>query len=252
MRGLIRYFLFFIFIIFTISSVFSLSGCELPATTHGLDSNRSMIELERSVVDMEYKMADLTREVAELSEKVDRMDASVSAYISGVTKTPLVEEEITPTEEESLKDDKVELSEKGEKTSEKEGGETKTTSGDAPQVLYDQALDEIMKKNAKAALPRFVDFVTKYPDHDLADNAYYWIGECYYSMKRYTDSAENFEKVVVDFPERDKVPDAMLKLGYSYAELGKKEKAEEVLRDLISIYPKSPAADLARQRLIDL
>ena len=248
MRGLIH----FLFLIFIISSVFFVSGCELPATTHGMDSNRSTAELGRSVLDMEYKIADLTREVAELSDKVDRMDASISAYISGVTKTPLVEEEITPPDEGSLKEDKVELSKKEEKTSDKESGETEIVSGDAPQALYDHALDEVMKKNAKAALPRFVDFVTKYPDHDLTDNAYYWIGECYYSMKRYTDSAENFEKVVVDFPERDKVPDAMLKLGYSYAELGKKEKAEEVLRDLISIYPKSPAADLARQRLIDL
>ncbi len=252
MRGLARYSPVYIFIIFAVSSVFSLSGCELPATTHGMDSNRSATELERSVVDMEYKMADLTREVAELNEKVDRLDASVSAYISGVTKTPLVEEEIAPPPEESLKEDKVGLSEKEEKTPDREVEKTETTSGDAPQALYDNALDEVMNKNAKAALPRFVDFVTKYPDHDLTDNAYYWIGECYYSMKRYTDAAENFEKVVVGFPDRDKVPDAMLKLGYSYAELGKKEKAEEVLRDLISIYPKSPAADLARQRLIDL
>jgi tol-pal system protein YbgF len=172
--------------------------------------------------------------------------------MSGVSKAPLTEEEIAPPKEEGTKEDKTEVTEKEEKPETEVVVETETTKADAPQALYDHALDEIMNKNAKAALPRFVDFVTKYPDHDLTDNAYYWIGECYYSMKRYTDAAENFEKVVVDFPDRDKVPDAMLKLGYSYAESGKKDKAEEVLRNLISIYPKSPAADLARQRLIGL
>jgi len=31
----------------------------------------------------------------------------------------------------------------------------------------------------------FVEFIKRFPKHDLADNAQYWIGEGYYAQKKY-------------------------------------------------------------------
>ena len=48
-----------------------------------------------------------------------------------------------------------------------------------------------------------------YPDHKLAGNAQYWIGECYYSQKRFAEAAEEFAKVEKLFPASPKVPAAL-------------------------------------------
>jgi len=118
-----------------------------------------------------------------------------------------------------------------------------------PQVLYDEALANIMNNNPEEALALFSRFVNEYSNHDLTDNAYYWLGESYYSLGDYESAARHFRVVTDSFSDRDKAPDAQLKLGYSLIELGEIDAAVDVLTDLINRYPESPVSDLARERL---
>ena len=69
-------------------------------------------------------------------------------------------------------------------------------------------------------------------------------------MTRSFDNAmREFTKLVNDHPDSQKVTHAWLKIGYIYDELGQKDKAGEVLNELMSKYPQSTAAGLAAKRL---
>ena len=66
-----------------------------------------------------------------------------------------------------------------------------------------------------AAERGFREFVRRYPHHDYADNAQYWLGECFYDQRAYDKAAPEFRAVVQRWPTGNKAPDAMLKLGFS-------------------------------------
>jgi TolA-binding protein len=58
--------------------------------------------------------------------------------------------------------------------------------------------------------------------------------------------------VVADYPGSDKAPDAQLKVGYSYLELGDRNRAREALAQAAARYPNSRAAKTAEKRLADM
>jgi len=55
--------------------------------------------------------------------------------------------------------------------------------------------------------------------------------------------------MVATYPNGNKVPDAMLKIGYSLVNMNEPEKARTALQALLVKYPKSPAAAKAREKL---
>jgi tol-pal system protein YbgF len=94
--------------------------------------------------------------------------------------------------------------------------------------------------------------VHRYPHHDYADNAQYWLGECFYDQKRYDKAAPEFRAVITRWPTGNKAPDAMLKLGFSLLALGDADKGGKVLREVPATYPRTEAARLASERLAQL
>jgi tol-pal system protein YbgF len=211
-------------------------------------------EIERSVIDLEKKVSDLTREVAELSERTARNEKALDAYVSGAAGKPVKEEAVSEPTVEGHSDTAASIP-----PSDKPAPKDAVSSGDTavvpaggvtdPQTLYDRALTEIMDRKAETALPLFVEFVKTYPSDELADNASYWIGECYYLMSDYQKALDQFRGVTERFPDKDKAPDALLKMGYCYEKIGDSKGARGAYDRLIKTFPDSSAADLAREKV---
>jgi len=115
--------------------------------------------------------------------------------------------------------------------------------------IYDAAYLEVTRRSYDLAVAGFREFIKKYPTSNLADNAQYWIGESFYAQQKYKEAAAEFEKVVSQYANQDKVPAAMLKLGLCYQDLGDKAKAAQVWRRLQQQYPKSQESLLAKEKL---
>jgi TolA-binding protein len=75
------------------------------------------------------------------------------------------------------------------------------------------------------------------------------MGECYYSRRQFEDAVREFRVVVERFPQGNKVPDALLKAGYSYLALGKVEAGRRTLEELVRSYPHHVVVPLAVARL---
>jgi tol-pal system protein YbgF len=114
---------------------------------------------------------------------------------------------------------------------------------------YRAAVELVKAAKYEAALAALRSFIVKYPRHDFADNAQYWIGEAYYAQKDFARGLIEFRKVVEVYPRGNKVPDALLKVGYCYQALGQAEKARAMLEQVVTLYPKSEPATLAARRL---
>jgi tol-pal system protein YbgF len=118
-----------------------------------------------------------------------------------------------------------------------------------PVAEYQAAVDALKAGDYAEAISMLREFIRRYPDHDYADNAQYWLGEAYYAQKDYKRALEEFRATVERYPRGNKVPDALLKVGYCYAALGQIADARATLEQLISVYPRSRSAQLATTRL---
>jgi len=118
-----------------------------------------------------------------------------------------------------------------------------------PAKLYKKGRALLLERNIPMAQALFSDFVKQFPDHELADNALYWLGECSYTTGNYEKAAKIFKSLVQTYPKGQKVPDALLKTGYSYMSIDDVNQANHYFKQVITRYPFSPAADKAQQKL---
>jgi tol-pal system protein YbgF len=95
----------------------------------------------------------------------------------------------------------------------------------------------------------FDAFARANPRHDFADNALYWKGEAAYDQAHFADALAAFTEVVERYGGGNKAPDALLKIGLCYRQLGDDDNARDVLTELISAYPGERASDIARVKL---
>ena len=117
---------------------------------------------------------------------------------------------------------------------------------------YRKAYEALRAGKHDEAAQGFTDFLRAFPNSDLADNSQYWLGECYYDRKDYTQAVREFRRVVERYPNGNKVPDALLKVGFSYLALGSADAGRQTLTQLQRSYPRHEAAVLAEARLSEL
>lgn len=118
-------------------------------------------------------------------------------------------------------------------------------SGDAAGV-YEQGFGEIKRQEYEAAEKTFASFMKQYPDHALAPNALYWLGETHYVRGQFDKAARVFAEAFQKYPNGPKGADNLLKLGMSLAGSGKKSDACIALGELKRKYPNGPAPVLTK------
>jgi tol-pal system protein YbgF len=118
--------------------------------------------------------------------------------------------------------------------------------------MFDNAFADLNKGNYDLAIMQFQEFILRFPDNPMADDAQYWLGECYYGKKDYSKAIPEFEKVEKNYPKSDKLVSALFKMGRSYQELGDTSRAKAIFQRIIKDYPDSFEAKPAQERLQEL
>ncbi len=123
-------------------------------------------------------------------------------------------------------------------------------SAASEKQAYEAALNQFKLGNYQLAITSFQSFMTNFASSELVPSAQYWIGNAHYAMRDYKGAIAAQQKVVKQWPENSKAPDALLNIASSQSELGQSSASRETLRALVKKYPSSPAAEQAKQRLI--
>lgn len=119
---------------------------------------------------------------------------------------------------------------------------------DAPDA-YNAAFASLKDGRYAESARRFEAFTETFPGHELAPNAWYWLGESYYVTQNYELAEEAFQTLLDRWPASQKAPDALLKVGYSQYERRQWSAAETTLNEVIRRYPDTTVARLAQSRL---
>jgi tol-pal system protein YbgF len=120
---------------------------------------------------------------------------------------------------------------------------------DTAATEYRAAIELVKSGSKDEAVAALRTFLQNHARHEYADNAQYWLGEAFYAAKDYKNALTEFRATIETYPRGNKVPDALLKVGYCYSALGQTEKARAVLEQVVNLYPKTEPAALAAKRL---
>jgi len=120
------------------------------------------------------------------------------------------------------------------------------------QQAYDAAFARIQQQDFAGAQMAFVNFLATYPASALRGNAQYWLAETYYADLDYRTALVEFQRVLDNYPQSSKMPDALLKIGYCNDSLGNTTAARQALLRVVREFPDTSAANLADQRLARL
>ena len=118
------------------------------------------------------------------------------------------------------------------------------------RMAYNDALNNYFKHDYLEAIQEFRVLIEREPDGAYADNAQYWIGECFYSLEDFESAITEFEKVF-NFAENNKSDHALFKIALSYQQLGRYLKAREHMERFVREYPDSELAKQANNFLKD-
>ncbi|MBF0232281.1 MAG: tol-pal system protein YbgF [Desulfamplus sp.] len=130
------------------------------------------------------------------------------------------------------------------------GANTSTPQPDVSEnALYNTAKASLDSGKNEQARNQFEDFIKRYPASENADNARFWIADSYYRDKWYEKAILEYQRVVEEYSKGNKVPSALLKQAYSFANLGEKGNARLILNELIKRYPQTQEAESAKAKL---
>lgn len=123
-----------------------------------------------------------------------------------------------------------------------------------PNAIYQQAFSFLRDKNYAQAEKYFRDFLSSFPEHNLVQNAKYWLGETYYVRDDFERAARLFAEGYQTYPQGSKAPDNLLKLGLSLANLGNQKDACLTLSQLKRKFQTGagPVLDRAEREMQDM
>jgi tol-pal system protein YbgF len=118
-----------------------------------------------------------------------------------------------------------------------------------PEDAYEAAINQLKRGQFDVAEADFSSFLQRYPTHNLAGNAQYWLGETFYVRGAYRQAAEAFLTGYSTYSSSTKAPDSLLKLGMTLAALGQQEQACATLGELNRRFPSATQAVKQRAQL---
>jgi tol-pal system protein YbgF len=250
-------------------------GCVLAAAlmpaVFSACAPRKSGNLTTEVQDLQNRLYELQKRNAEAQVEIQQLkegspgDSSPASPASRIATSDPGE---APTEEPLVPGSTVDMGDQGPSRS----GEVVTPSSASPQSLnsrppaptkngaapaeadklYVDGYAQFNSGNYQVAQQDFSEFLARSPESDLADDAQYWIGECFFSQKDYRRAILEFRKVIDQYPFGNRVPHAFLKVGLCYLALGDRERASESLETVVQAFPRSEVATVAKATLDEI
>jgi tol-pal system protein YbgF len=129
---------------------------------------------------------------------------------------------------------------------------TKLLVSPAEKTTFDQAMSLLRTSNFAPSAAAFVQILNQYPNSAYTASVLYWLGNAQYASQDLKGSVNTHKRLVVQFPEHTRVPEAMLSIGNAHEELGDAKSARAEWDNLLANHPTTEAAGTARERLKQL
>jgi tol-pal system protein YbgF len=114
---------------------------------------------------------------------------------------------------------------------------------------YRAAVGEWRSGNAGACVDQFTKFLQTYPASEYADDATYWLADCYFKQGNFSAAVLRFDDVARQYPSGNKAADALYRQGEALLRMGHGKAAGNAFEKVVRDYPNSARAPEAKRQL---
>ena len=235
-------------------------SARMNAQNQLLDTVAARIAKIEESVGKSQGLLDLFREIEGLKQELAKMRGQIEVLNNGIETTQKRQKDLyvdLDTRLRRLETPPAASSNVGDPASASAGagsapgaGSTAASGANTAEArAYDAAQNLRRIGNYQGAIVAFQNFIKQYPKSPLASSAQYWIGDSYYNMRDFRLAIANQRAVLKSYPDSAKVPDALLNIASSQAELGETAAARKTMEEIVAKHPSSDAAEKARRRI---
>jgi tol-pal system protein YbgF len=242
--------------------------------TQGAESERQLTALTHRLDGLTTSLTELAARVDELSSRVEALGRQVRAAPpaspASPPPAPSTASPVTPVPPPASSATAVPAQPVAPPVSPSMAPPPSVTAGTRPstnalqpQDIYHASYIDFSKGSYALAIAGFREFLRRFPDHTLAGNAQYWIGESHFSLARghantgqpekatqeLELAVQEFSKVLASYPRGEKAPPALYKEALALIELKQPALAQQRLEYLVANFPQAEETPLARERL---
>jgi tol-pal system protein YbgF len=213
----------------------------------GKDLRKNQADMGADISDLRQKIQELRGITEELEVKTDHLKTGYSGEKLKALSDDLDDVEVRV----AIVENYLGIGKKDTAT-ENKSGETPLKKSIDKEQIYSEAYRTFKDGNYSDARGKFSEFLKSFSGTEYSDNAQFWIGECFYFEEKYEEAILEYEKVVQNYPEGNKVPNALLKQALSFLKLDDKSSSKLLLQRVIKEYPNTNAARIARAKLVEI
>ena len=116
---------------------------------------------------------------------------------------------------------------------------------------YREAYASWRAEDLDTCIDRFRGFLQTYASSPYADDAAYWMADCYFKKRDYRTAVLRFDDVVRQYPQGNRAPDALYRQGESLLKLGTgfREAATRAFERVLNEYPDAARAPEAKRQI---
>lgn len=253
--------------VLVLAASLSLAACASNPFTRRTDAPDEVAELKARVVELQRQVTVHEIEIARLRDRLSALAAGRPLPVTPPAGAPrAAAPPRTPVPAAEPLDDapRPPVSfEEGDLPADEPGPGPAATAPSAPprqspaqnaaspeaQALYDAGYSLVQQGRHAEAEERLRQFLAQHGDTELADNALYWIGESRYARHDYAGALEAFQQAAERYPQGNKLPDSLLKVGLCLQQLGDLVGARDVLTEVARRFPGTAASATAEETL---
>jgi tol-pal system protein YbgF len=139
--------------------------------------------------------------------------------------------------------------EKGEPAAEGSSSEAGNSAQEVSE--YRAAYATWREGDSQQCIDRFRSFLQTYPSSSYADDAAFWMADCYFKQGDFKTAILRFDDVVTRYPAGNKASEALYRQGEALLRLGPGygKAAGKAFERVVHEYPESPRAAEAKRQL---
>ncbi len=229
-----------------------------------VDPSTNQKELKTDIETLQSQQEALITRVRELQEIVQSMEPRLTATQDRLEssigtasmETQSLEPEVLALKEEiarlnsEISDLKSSSQPRLAKVSKSTKPRMKSTFKTPPE--YDQALAAYRAGNYDESILLFQEYSLKNPPDSLKDNVVFWIGSNYLKLQMFDEAISQFQNVLDQYPNGNKVHDSRLLMGISYQKKGDTGQALDILEAALKSNPPQEVRKKIEKQLMEI
>jgi tol-pal system protein YbgF len=226
MRRLSCFSFFIIYIFF--SSLF-FYGC--------IATSDDIVSLKEEISKLRKELASIRRNQAELNQQMKQLDTNLQVYTEKLEENKYKMSFLA----QRMDDIHSSLSQRMDILS-KQLPKVDMPMLPLPTELFNMAYNDYSRGMYDLAIRGFKDYLSRYPDSELANKVYYYLADSYFAKKQYQECIKIIDEYQSKYQKDDFVPSMLYKKGMCFVQLGLEKQADEIFELIKKNYPTSKEA----------